>query len=157
MFTSAFDYLGIEYTLPLALGAMTALYALRTVLVVTQEVFVARQIAGLMVQIKSRMVDQLLRADYQYFTKRGVGYFNNAATVEFTKSHQRIRLLHPRVGGCRAHGHVRCTGIGGQSSAGHRLHGLCSACVLPTEDRISTGPAGFGREHGRTTPFSSPT
>ena len=50
----------------------------------TQEVFVARQIAGLMVDIKSRMVDQLLRADYQYFTKRGVGYFNNAATVEFT-------------------------------------------------------------------------
>lgn len=84
MFTSAFDYLGIEYTLPLALGAMTALYALRTVLVVTQEVFVARQLAGLMVDIKSRMVDQLLKADYQYFTKRGVGYFNNAATVEFT-------------------------------------------------------------------------
>lgn len=84
IFTSAFDYLGIEYTLPLALGAMTALYALRTVLVVTQEVFVARQLAGLMVDIKSRMVDQLLRADYQYFTRRGVGYFNNAATVEFT-------------------------------------------------------------------------
>ena len=84
MFTSAFDYLGIEYTLPLALGAMTGLYALRTVLVVIQEVFVARQLADLMVDIKSRMVDQLLRADYQYFTKRGVGYFNNAATVEFT-------------------------------------------------------------------------
>ena len=84
IFTSAFDYLGIQYTLPLALGAMTALYALRTALVVFQEVFVARQLAGLMVQIKSRMVDQLLRADYQYFTKRGVGYFNNAATVEFT-------------------------------------------------------------------------
>ena len=84
MFTSAFDYLGVEYTLPLALGAMTALYALRTVLVVIQEVFVARQLAGLMVDIKSRMVDQLLRADYQYFTNRGVGYFNNAATVEFT-------------------------------------------------------------------------
>ena len=84
IFTSAFDNLGIQYTLPLALGAMTALYALRAALVVTQEVFVARQIAGLMVDIKSRMVDQLLRADYQYFTKRGVGYFNNAATVEFT-------------------------------------------------------------------------
>ena len=82
--TSAFDNLGIQYTLPLALGAMTALYALRTALVITQEIFVARQIAGLMVDIKSRMVDQLLRADYQYFTKRGVGYFNNAATVEFT-------------------------------------------------------------------------
>ena len=82
--TSAFDNLGIQYTLPLALGAMTALYALRTALVITQEIFVARQIAGLMVGIKSRMVDQLLRADYQYFTKRGVGYFNNAATVEFT-------------------------------------------------------------------------
>ena len=84
MFTSAFDNLGIQYTLPLALGAMTALYALRTALVMTQEIFVARQIAGLMVQIKSKTVDQLLRADYQYFTKRGVGYFNNAATVEFT-------------------------------------------------------------------------
>ena len=84
IFTSVFDYLGIEYTLPLALGAMTAIYALRTALVVTQEIFVARQIAGLMVQIKSKMVDQLLHADYQYFTKRGVGYFNNAATVEFT-------------------------------------------------------------------------
>ena len=82
--TSAFDNLGIQYTLPLALGAMTALYTLRTALVTIQEIFVARQIAGLMVQIKSRTVDQLLRADYQYFTKRGVGYFNNAATVEFT-------------------------------------------------------------------------
>ena len=82
--TSAFDNLGIQYTLPLALGAMTALYALRTALVITQEIFVARQIAGLMVDIKSRTVDQLLRADYQYFTKRGVGFFNNAATVEFT-------------------------------------------------------------------------
>ena len=82
--TSAFDNLGIQYTLPLALSAMTALYALRTALVITQEIFVARQIAGLMVDIKSRMVGQLLRADYQYFTKRGVGYFNNAATVEFT-------------------------------------------------------------------------
>ena len=84
MFTSAFDYLGIEYTLPLALGAMTALYALRTGLVMLQEVYVARQVAGLMVDIKSRTVDHLLKADYQYFTKRGVGYFNNAATVEFT-------------------------------------------------------------------------
>ena len=84
IFTTAFDNLGIQYTLPLALGAMTALYALRTALVITQEIFVARQIAGLMVDIKSRTVDQLLRADYQYFTKRGVGYFNNAATVEFT-------------------------------------------------------------------------
>ena len=84
IFTSAFDNLGVQYTLPLALGAMTALYALRTALVITQEIFVARQIAGLMVGIKSRTVDQLLRADYQYFTKRGVGYFNNAATVEFT-------------------------------------------------------------------------
>ena len=82
--TSVFDNLGIQYTLPLALGAMTALYALRTALVITQEIFVARQISRLMVDIKSRMVDQLLRADYQYFTKRGVGYFNNAATVEFT-------------------------------------------------------------------------
>ena len=84
MFTSVFDYLGIEYTLPLALGAMTGLYALRTALVVVQEIYVARQVAGLMVDIKSRTVDRLLKADYQYFTKRGVGYFNNAATVEFT-------------------------------------------------------------------------
>ena len=84
LFTTAFDRLGIDYTVSLALGAMMALYALRTVLVVLQELYVARVIAGLMVEIKSRVVDQLLRADYQYFTGRGVGYFNNAVTVEFT-------------------------------------------------------------------------
>ena len=84
LFTAAFDRLGIEYTVPLALGAMLALYALRTALVVLQELYVARVVADLMVGIKSRVFDQLLRADYQYFTKRGVGYFNNAVTVEFT-------------------------------------------------------------------------
>ena len=84
VFTSVSDYLGVEYTLPLALGAMTALYALRTALVVLQEIYVARVVSGLMVEIKSGFVDQLLAADYQYFTRRGVGYFNNAVTVEFT-------------------------------------------------------------------------
>ena len=84
LFTSTFDYLGIEYTLPLALGAMATLYALRTALVVLQEIYIARLIAGLMVDIKTRTVDQLFRADYQYFNTRGIGYFNNAVTVEFT-------------------------------------------------------------------------
>ena len=84
LFTSAFDRFGISYTLPLALGAMAGIYAFRTALVVLQELYVARVIAGLIVEIKSRVFDQLLRADYQYFTNRGVGYFNNAVTVEFT-------------------------------------------------------------------------
>ena len=84
LFTTIFDSIGIEYTVPFALGAMMALYALRTALVVVQEVYVARVIADLMVGIKSRVFDGLLRSDYQYFTKRGVGYFNNAVTVEFT-------------------------------------------------------------------------
>ena len=83
-FTSVFEYLGIEYTVPLALGAMTAIYTLRTALVVLQEVYVARVTAGLMVEIKAKFVDQLLEADYQYYTRRGIGYFNNAATVEFS-------------------------------------------------------------------------
>ena len=83
-FTSVFDYVGVEYTLPLALGAMTAIYTLRTALVVLQEVYVARVTAGLMVEIKAKFVDQLLEADYQYYTTRGIGYFNNAATVEFS-------------------------------------------------------------------------
>ena len=84
LFTSAFDRFGINYTLPLVLGAMAGIYAFRTALVVVQELYVARVISGLMVEIKSRVFNQLLRADYQYFTKRGVGYFNNAVTVEFT-------------------------------------------------------------------------
>ncbi len=82
--TSAFDLMGIKYTLPFALGAMAALYVFRTALVTLQEIYVARRIARLMVDIKAKTIDQLLRADYQYFTKRGVGYFNNAVTVEFT-------------------------------------------------------------------------
>ena len=84
LFTTIFDSIGIEYTVPFALGAMMILYALRTALVVVQEIYVARVIADLMVGIKSRVFDGLLRSDYQYFTRRGVGYFNNAVTVEFT-------------------------------------------------------------------------
>ena len=84
LFTTVFDSFGIDYTIPLALGAMAVIYALRTVLVVLQELYVARVIADLMVEIKSRVFDQLLGTDYQYFTKRGVGHFNNAVTVEFT-------------------------------------------------------------------------
>ncbi len=85
VFTSTFDRLGLSYTLPLALGAMVGLYALRTVLLVLQEIYVARLISGLLVDIKSRMVDRLLRTDYQYFTGRGSGYFSNAITVEFAR------------------------------------------------------------------------
>ena len=84
LLTSAFDWLGVVYTVLLALGAMAAIYSLRTALVVLQELYVARVIANLMVTIKSRIFDQLLRSDYQYFTNRGVGHFNNAVTVEFT-------------------------------------------------------------------------
>ena len=84
LITTTFDGIGIEYTVPLALGAMLALYALRTALVLLQEVYVAGVIADLMVGIKSRVFDGLLRSDYQYFTRRGIGYFNNAVTVEFT-------------------------------------------------------------------------
>ena len=82
--TSLFDTLGLRYTLPLALGAVTALYVGRTALVVFQEIYAARAIANLLVEIKTNVVDRLLKADYQYFTRRGIGYFNNAVTVEFT-------------------------------------------------------------------------
>ena len=84
LLSSVFDYLGVVYSVPLAFAAMAALYSLRTALVVLQELYVARVIADLLIGIKSRVFEQLLSADYQYFTKRGVGYFNNAVTVEFT-------------------------------------------------------------------------
>ena len=84
LLTSVFNYLGVVYSVPLALAAIAALYSVRTALVVLQELYVARVIADLLIGIKSRVFEQLLRADYQYFTKRGVGYFNNAVTVEFT-------------------------------------------------------------------------
>ena len=156
MFTSAFDYLGIQYTLPLALAAMTALYALRTALVVTQEVFVARQIAGLMVQIKSRMVDQLLRADYQYFTKRGVGYFNNAATVEFTNlSNAFDYCTRAMVAAGFTVTYVILALVVNPVLA--VAFDLRSARVLPAEDCV---PAGAAQSHYRTpktTVSSSPT
>ena len=46
VFTSVFNYVGVEYTLTLALGAVAGVYALRTALVVLQEVYVARVIGG---------------------------------------------------------------------------------------------------------------
>ena len=82
--TTLFDTLGLQYTLPLALGAVTALYVARTAIVVFQEIYAAKAIANLLVEIKTNVVNRLLRADYQYFTHRGIGYFNNAVTVEFT-------------------------------------------------------------------------
>ena len=130
MFVSLFDHLDVEYTIVLALGAMTVLYALRTVLVVTQELYVARVVATLMVSIKTRFVDQLLETDYQYFTGRGVGFFTNAATMEFTNL-------------TRAFDHCSRTVVAAGFTVAYAILALCVNPVLAIAFVIFAVPAYF--------------
>ena len=148
LFTTIFVSIGIEYTVAFALGAMMALYALRTALVVVQEVYVARVIADLMVGIKSRVFDGLLRSDYQYFTRRGVGYFNNAVTVEFTNLTNAFDYCNANDGGGGLHPDVRCAGVGHQPCALAGSHHIWRSGVLHPQGCLQGRAAYLRQEHG---------
>ena len=84
MVITAFDTVGLEYSLPTALAAMLAMYATRTGAFFVQEVYAAHIVTNLLVEIKSQTVDRILGVRYDYFVSKGLAYFNNAVTVEFT-------------------------------------------------------------------------
>lgn len=81
--TSAFDFVGLEYSLSIVLGFMVILYLLRTGFLVLQEIYAKRIVTRLLVQLKCDLVEKLFQADYRYFIRREVGYFTNAATIEY--------------------------------------------------------------------------
>ena len=81
--TSAFDSVGLEYSLSLVIGFMVILYLLRTGFLVLQEIYAKRIVTRLLVQLKCDLVERLFEADYRYFTRHEVGYFTNAVTIEY--------------------------------------------------------------------------
>lgn len=82
--TDGADYIGLPYTLPVAVAGMAVLYLLRTGFIIYQRVYAADITGKLMAQLKITLVEQVYAADYQYFLQRGLSAFTNAVTVELS-------------------------------------------------------------------------
>lgn len=86
--TGGAEFLGLPYTLPVAVAGMAILYLLRTSFIIYQRVFAADITGKLMARLKIKLVDQVYAADYQYFMERGLSAFTNAVTVELSNVSQ---------------------------------------------------------------------
>ena len=82
--TDGADYLGLPYTLPVAVAGMAVLYLARTGFIIYQRVYAADIAGKLMAQLKITLVEQVYSADYQYFLERGLSTFTNAVTTELS-------------------------------------------------------------------------
>lgn len=82
--TDGADYIGLPYTLPVAVAGMAVLYLLRTGFIIYQRVYAADITGKLMARLKITLVEQVYAADYQYFLERGLSAFTNAVTVELS-------------------------------------------------------------------------
>ena len=80
--TDGADYLGLPYTLPVAVAGMAVLYLARTGFIIHQRVYAADITGKLMARLKIELVEQVYSADYQYFLNRGLSTFTNAVTTE---------------------------------------------------------------------------
>ena len=80
--TDGAEYLGLPYTLPVAVAGMAVLYLARTGFIICQRVYAADITGKLMARLKIEFVEQVYGADYQYFLERGLGAFTNAVTTE---------------------------------------------------------------------------
>ena len=80
--TDGAEYLGLPYTLPVAVTGMAILYLTRTGFIICQRVYAADITGKLMARLKIEFVEQVYSADYQYFLERGLGAFTNAVTTE---------------------------------------------------------------------------
>ena len=86
--TDGAEYLGLPYTLPVAVAGMAILYLARTGFIIYQRVYAADITGRLMAQLKITLVEQVYSADYQYFLDRGLSAFTNAVTTELNNVSQ---------------------------------------------------------------------
>ena len=86
--TDSAEYLGLPYTLPVAVAGMAVLYLARTGFIIYQRVYAADITGKLMAQLKITLVEQVYSADYQYFLDRGLSAFTNAVTTELNNVSQ---------------------------------------------------------------------
>ena len=83
-FTMAFDHFGLPYTLSIVLGVMVFLYTAKAVFMTLQQIYAAKLISDFVARQKIHLVSRLFKLDYQHFIRRGMAYFINAATIEFS-------------------------------------------------------------------------
>ncbi len=86
--TDGAEFLGLPYTLPVAVTGMAVLYLARTGFIIYQRVYAADITGKLMAQLKIELVEQVYSADYQYFLERGLSSFTNAVTTELNNVSQ---------------------------------------------------------------------
>ena len=86
--TDGAEYLGLPYTLPVAVTGMAVLYLARTGFIIYQRVYAADITGKLMARLKIELVEQVYGADYQYFLERGLSSFTNAVTTELNNVSQ---------------------------------------------------------------------
>ena len=86
--TEGAEYIGLPYTLPVAVAGMAILYLARTVFIIYQRVYAADITGKMMARLKITFVDQVYAADYQYFMKRGLSVFTNTVTTELNNVSQ---------------------------------------------------------------------
>ncbi len=82
--TQGAEYIGLPYTLPVAVAGMAVLYIARTGFIIYQRVYAADITGKLMAQLKIELVEQVYESDYQYFLQRGLSAFTNAVTIELS-------------------------------------------------------------------------
>ena len=80
--TEGAAYIGLPYTLPVAVAGMAILYLARTGFIIYQRIYAADITGKLMASLKIALVEQVYEADYQYFLQRGLSAFTNAVTTE---------------------------------------------------------------------------
>ncbi len=83
---SAASWIGIDYSLPLALLLMVGMFILRTSFLIYQEIFSSRLVTGLLSTTKKRLVDNIFSANYIFFASQEIGYFTNAVTIEYNNT-----------------------------------------------------------------------
>ena len=78
-----FAAVGVEYSLVSALGFAAGAYTVRSLMFTLQGLVAARSISNLQSEAKLRMVENIGRLDYGYFSRTDAGVLNNAVTLEF--------------------------------------------------------------------------
>lgn len=85
IFTVIFKALHVQYSFVSVLGVMTLFLFLRSVCLIIAESYIGKVVANLMNDLRIDTAQGIFSAQYPYFLKNDIGYFNNAMTVEFQK------------------------------------------------------------------------
>jgi len=79
------DGLRLDPTLGTVLSLIVGFFVARTIFLVLQEAYTGRLRGLLLVNLRASLIEKLLVTKYEYFVGRGIGYLNNAMTMEYER------------------------------------------------------------------------